>query len=680
MPDPTGKTDSSNRAEFDRDDAEVLRRLAGLQAAVRNLDTISRGVFSSVSWRTGQRLASLLRRFGVRIPVSTAETETARLIGELKKIAEMPDLDRSPEPDDVVLGKHFRLSETVPRRFPAAPPRRPLHWSLAVDTPRELAAQLEDWAHRPVISIVVPVHDTRREWLDALVESVRSQFYPYWQLVLVDDASAKEETREALTAADGDDRIRVIRRESGGGISRATNAGIDEAEGDYVAFADHDDLLEPDALLQVARAIQQTGADIVYTDEDKIDEAGEERFDAHYKPAWSPDLLLSQNYVSHLTVIRRALIGRVGGLNSKFDGSQDHDLLLRCVEHANEIVHVPIALYHWRAVEGSTAREFGEKAYPWEAGRCAVENALARREITGKVELGERPGTYRVTRKVIGNPKVSILIPFRDQPRLLGQCIRSILDRTEYENYEIIGLDNQSEEPATHRLMESLARADDRVRFEHYDHPFNFSAINNFGATLAEGEHLLLLNNDTEVIAFEWLGAMLAHSQREDVGAVGAKLLYPDERIQHAGAILGIGGVAGHSHKFLDNSANGYFSRPHLAQNISAVTGACLMVKKRLYEQLEGLEERYLSVAFNDIDFCIRLREKGLLNVYEPAAVLYHHESISRGYEDSDNKKQRFSTEVKYMQFRHAETLSECDPYFSPNLAPHSESFLPRSP
>ncbi|MEX2500373.1 MAG: glycosyltransferase [Wenzhouxiangellaceae bacterium] len=678
MPDSTRKSDDSDRAESDRDDAEVLRRLAGLQAAVRNLDTISRGVFSSASWRTGQRLANLLRGFGLRIPVSTAETETARLIDELKRIAEMPDLDRAPEPDDVVLGNQFRVSESRPRRYPATPPPRPAHWNLAAETTRKLETQLNRWDTRPMFSIVVPVYNTQAEWVAALVESVQAQFYTRWELLLVDDASRRAETRQALEVAETDPKVRVLRRETGGGISAATNVGIAAAEGDYIAFADHDDLLEPDAMLQIARAIEQTDADIVYSDEDKIDEAGEEKFDPHYKPAWSPDLLLSQNYVSHLTAIRRALIGRVGGLNSEFDGSQDHDLLLRCVEHANEIVHVPIALYHWRAVEGSTAREFGEKSYPWQAGRNAVEKALARREIAGKVELGERPGTYRITRKVLGNPKVSILIPFRDQPRLLEQCVRSILDKTTYANFEIIGLDNQSTEPTTHDVMQKLAESDERVRFECYDHPFNFSAINNFGAGLARGEHLLLLNNDTEVIAPEWLGAMLAHSQREEVGAVGAKLLYPDDRIQHAGVMLGIGGVAGHSHKFVANEANGYFSRPHLAQNISAVTGACLMVRKHLYEELEGLEERYLSVAFNDIDFCIRLREKGLLNIYEPAALLYHHESISRGYEDSDQKKMRFSSEARYMQFRHAVTLAETDPYFSPNFSAHSECFTPR--
>ncbi|MDT8450939.1 MAG: glycosyltransferase, partial [Wenzhouxiangellaceae bacterium] len=620
MPDPTAKPDQSQ--PDDADDAGMRARLASLQALVRNLETISKGVFASASWRVGQRVANLLRRIGMRVPVSTAEAEMQRLIGELKEIAGMPDLDRAPEPDDVVLGKLFRLSETTPRRFPGAPPGRPLHWNLVPDTLNKLAAQLKRWKYRPAISVVVPVHDTKREWLDALVESIQSQFYPHWQLVLVDDASTKPETREALDAAETEDRIRVVRREKSGGISMATNAGIGAAEGDYIAFVDHDDLLEPDALLQVARAIEATGADIVYTDEDKIDEAGEERYDPHYKPAWSPDLLLSQNYVSHLCVIRRELIGKVGGLNSEFDGSQDHDLLLRCSEGASEIVHVPLALYHWRAVEGSTAREFGEKSYPWEAGRRAVEKALARREIAGAVELGDRPGTYRVNREVIGSPKVSILIPFRDQPKLLEQCIRSILDKTEYEHYEIVGLDNQSTYSETRELMRKLAELDARVRFEAFDEPFNFSAINNFGATLAEGDHLLLLNNDTEVISPQWLGAMLAHSQRDEVGAVGAKLLYPDNRIQHAGAILGIGGVAGHSHKYLANESNGYFSRPHLTQNVSAVTGACLMVKKALYQELKGLEERYLAVAFNDIDFCIRLRDKGLLNIYEPAAVL----------------------------------------------------------
>ena len=684
MRDSTRKSDASGhddsgRKDSNRDQSEALHRLAGLQATVRNLDTLSKSVFASLSWRAGQWVANRLQTFGMRMPASTAESEMQRLIGELKEIAELPDLDRAPEPDDVVLGKLFGLSETVPRCFPAAPPQRPLHWNLAAGTARKLAVQLEDWAHPPVISVVVPVRDTRRQWLEALVESVRAQFYPYWQLVLVDDGSTKKETREALAVAEADNRIRVIQRASGGGISTATNTGIGAAGGDYVALVDHDDLLEPDALLQVARAIEATGADIVYTDEDKIEESGEEHYEPHYKPAWSPDLLLSQNYISHLSVIRRALIGEVGGLNSEFDGSQDHDLMLRACEAASEIVHVPIVLYHWRAVEGSTAREFGEKSYPWEAGRCAVEKALSRRKIAGTVELGERPGTYRVIRTVTGNPKVSILIPFRDQPRLLEQCVRSILANTDYRDYEIIGLDNQSEEPATHQLMESLAGADDRVRFEHYDHPFNFAAINNFGAGLARGEHLLLLNNDTEVIVPEWLGAMLAHSQREEVGAVGAKLLYPDARIQHAGAILGIGGVAGHSHKFLDNSANGYFSRPHLAQNVSAVTGACLMVSKMVYDELNGLEERYLPIAFNDIDFCIRLRDKGLLNVYEPAAALYHHESISRGYEDTDDKKQRFSTEVAYMHFRHPVTLGETDPYFNPNLSPHSEGFVPRN-
>lgn len=678
MPDSTDESDDSDREDSGRDDSEALRRLAGFQAAVHNLDVISRSVFASTSWRTGQWGASLLRRVGIRLPASTAELEMQRLIGELKRIAEMPDLDRTPGPDLLILGDRFRVSESLPRRYPALPPPRPAHWNLAGDTIDKLDRQFERWKFRPEISIVVPVHNTRREWLDALLESIEQQFYPHWELVLVDDASTLSETCEVLAVAESMQRVRVVTRETGGGISAATNIGIAKAAGDYIAFVDHDDLLEPDALLQVARAIEQTGAEIIYTDEDKIDEAGEERFDAHYKPAWSPDLLLSQNYVSHLTVIRRTLIDQAGGLNSEFDGSQDHDLLLRCAEHANEIVHVPMALYHWRAVEGSTAREFGEKSYPWEAGRIAVEKALARREISGKAKLGDRPGTYSVSRNVTGSPKVSILIPFRDQPRLLEQCVSSILEHTDYENYEIIGLDNQSEEAATHRLMASLAGSDGRVRFEHYDHPFNFSAINNFGSELAQGEHLLLLNNDTEVIASEWLGAMLAHSQREEVGAVGAKLLYPDDRIQHAGAILGIGGVAGHSHKFLDNSANGYFSRPHLAQNVSAVTGACLMVKTQLYKQVEGLEERYLSVAFNDIDFCIRLREKGLLNIYEPAALLYHHESISRGYEDSDDKKNRFSSEVRYMQFRHAITLSEVDPYFSPNLSPHSEGFLPR--
>ncbi len=623
-------------------------------------------------------MAQQLRRLGLRVPVSTAETEMRRLVGELRELAELPDQDKPPPPDDVLLGRHFRVSISHPRRFPAAPPARPAHWNIADDTHDLLAAQLESWQRRPFISLVVPVHDTRPEWLRELADTFEAQFYPHREMVLVDDGSKNRATRRALVELGKRPAVRIETRVRSGGISQATNQGVAAAEGDYIAFVDHDDLLEPDALLQVARAIEQTDADIIYTDEDKIDEVGEGRYDTHHKPAWSPDLLLAQNYISHLSVIRRELVVEAGGLNPEFDGSQDHDLLLRCAERAGEVIHVPMVLYHWRAVEGSTAREFGEKAYPWEAGRNAVEAALSRRKIPGTVRLGERPGTYRVERDLIGSPRVSILIPFRDRPRLLGQCVRSILNKTVYDNYEIVGLDNQSAQAETLELMRALAESDDRVRFERYDHPFNFSAINNFGAGLAEGEHLILLNNDTEVISPEWLGAMLAQSQRNDVGAVGAKLLYPDNRIQHAGAILGIGGVAGHSHKYLANDANGYFSRPHLTQNISAVTAACLMVKRLLYMEMGGLEEDSLAVAFNDIDFCIRLRERGLLNIFEPTAVLYHHESISRGYEDSEDKQRRFSGETRFMQHAHQSALFECDPYFNPNLNPGSEQFAPR--
>jgi len=656
----------------------ALERLAHLQTVARNIDMMSRGVFASVSWRTGQWVALQLRRVGLRVPVSTAQTEMQRLIAELKELAELPDLDNLPKPDEVVLGQYFRISISRPRRFPAAPPARPAHWALEDGTLDTLNAEFERWKHRPLISVVVPVHDTRAKWLRELIDSYDAQLYPHRELVLVDDGSKSRETRSALTDVDARADVRVEVRAESGGISAATNQGIDVAQGEYIAFVDHDDLLEPDALLQVARAIEQTNADVIYTDEDKIDETGQDRYEPHHKPAWSPELLLAQNYISHLSVIRRALITEAGGLNSALDGSQDHDLLLRCTELANEVVHVPMALYHWRAVQGSTAREFGEKSYPWKAGRKAVEAALARRKISGTVRFGSRAGTYRVDREMVGNPLVSILIPFRDQPKLLNNCVRSILDKTACANYEIVGLDNQSTQPATVALMRELSELDPRVRFEIFDQPFNFSAINNFGAALAQGDHILLLNNDTEVISSDWLSAMLVQSQRDDVGAVGAKLLYPDDRIQHAGAILGIGGVAGHSHKYLSNDANGYFSRPHLAQNVSAVTGACLMIKRSLYTEMGGLDEKSLAVAFNDIDLCIRLRERGLVNIFEPAAVLYHHESISRGYEDSDEKKRRFAEETRFMQHAHRSMLFECDPYFNPNLDPTLERFVSR--
>jgi len=673
MGDPTPKAGDS-----DRDDSEAPGRLGGLQATVRNLDSVSKSVFASASWRWGQRIANLLRRFGMRLPASGAEAETARLIQELEKIADLASANNASRPDDIVLGKRFQVSLSAPRRFPVSPPKRPLDWELKPETLPELEAELSNLKHRPLISVVVPVYNTKREWLEPLISSVKKQFYPDWELVLVDDGSTRSETTRCLHIAESESRTQVIRRPNSGGISAATNTGVEAASGEFIAFADHDDLLEPDALLQVVRAIDRTNADIVYTDEDKITEEGDKFYDQHHKPAWSPDFILVGNYVSHLSVIRKALVYRVGGLRSEFDGSQDHDLLLRCSELTHNIVHVPMVLYRWRAVEGSTAKEFSGKSFAWDAGRSAVADAMSRRNIPATVKKGTWPGTYSITRKLSGEDVVSILIPFKDQPKLLRSCITSILERSKYENFEILGIDNQSVKEETRSVIKDLERSDPRVRFLKFDKPFNFSAINNFAVGHAKGGHVLLLNNDTEVVESCWIEALLAHSVRMEVGAVGGKLLYPDRSIQHAGVLLGIGGVANHSHLGLPENSPGYFARPHLTQNVSAVTGACLMVKKGLYEAAGGLDVENLAVAFNDIDLCLRLRERNLLNVYEPAAVLFHHESKSRGYEDSAEKQARFASEVDYMRRRHSLALLEVDPYFNPNFEQHTTGFILR--
>ncbi len=672
------KPEQTTPGTIDEKDLQSLARLAHLQSVTRDLENLVEAVFASASWSLGQKGAGWLRKLGLRIPPSLAEPETRRLLAELKELAELVDGSRPGNPEDILLGTQFRLSVGKPRRYPVNPPARPADWNVDSSTRQRLAERIAEWPSPPRFSVLVPVYNTKPEWLKATVDSVLAQFYPHWQLCLVDDASTSRTTLKMLQSFSSDERIQVQRRANNGGIVAATNDALTLADGDFIALLDHDDLLEPDALLQCARAIVLTGADLVYSDEDKLSEDGQRYYEPHHKPAWSPDLLLAQNYISHLTVIRRSLVEKVGGLRAGYDGSQDHDLLLRCVEQAREVVHIPMVLYHWRAVQGSTALAFGEKAYPWEAGKRSVADALQRTGTAGTAELGPRPGTYRVKRTVQGSPLVSILIPFRDQPELLQTCLDSILEKTDYPHFEIIGLNNDSAQTKTLNLIEHYRERDQRIRFIDDPRPFNFSAINNLGAQQARGEHLLLLNNDTEVIEGEWLEALLAHSQREEVGAVGAKLLYSNGRIQHAGVILGIVGVAGHSHKNVANDDNGYFSRPHLTQNISAVTGACLMVKRALWEALGGLNEEKLAIAFNDIDFCLRLRAKDLLNIYEPQSLLYHHESISRGFEDSPEKQARFLKETQNMKSLHGRFLLETDPYFNPNLSAYSEIFLSR--
>ncbi|WP_454832133.1 glycosyltransferase family 2 protein [Pseudoxanthomonas wuyuanensis] len=521
---------------------------------------------------------------------------------------------------------------------------------------------------KPLISVLVPVYNTPERWLRRCLDSVLKQAYPHWELCIADDASPAPHVQRVLWEyADRDKRIQVVERGENGHISAASNSALALAKGEYVALLDHDDELRPHALLEIAEAInQQPALEVIYSDEDKIDERGR-RFQPYFKPDWNPQLLLSQNYLCHLTVIRTERVRSVGGFRIGFEGSQDHDLFLRCCRDLpyERIRHIPKVLYHWRAIEGSTALERDAKDYASLAGARAVREHLSSVEGTRVEELPH--GHYRVRWPLPSPaPKVSIIIPTRDKVDLLRKCVESLLEHTRYADFECIVVNNQSSEPPTLRYLHDIA-GHPGIRVLDYNAPFNYSKINNWAAEQARGSVLCLMNNDIEVIANDWLEEMVSHVVRPDTGAVGAMLYYPDGTIQHAGVVLGVGGVANHAYLNQPAGHPGHGARALVAQNLSAVTGACMVVRRQLYFEVGGLEER-LSVAFNDIDFCLRLQEAGYRNVWTPHAQLIHHESATRGSDDSKEKRERFVAEVDFMHARW-DGLLQSDPAYNPNLA-----------
>lgn len=545
---------------------------------------------------------------------------------------------------------------------------------------RPTEAGQSPFPYQPILSVVMPTYNTPERYLRLAIESVLKQSYPCWELCIADDASTAPHVRRILEEyAARDQRIKLVLRPTNGHISAASNSALDLAEGDYVALLDHDDELAEHAFYFVVGALQDQSRlpQIVYTDEDKIDAEGN-RFEPHFKSDWNPDLFFSQNYVSHLGVYRRDLLNRVGGFRQGVEGSQDQDLMLRCLPHVNsdQILHVPKVLYHWRTVEGSTALAQGEKSYTTEAGVKALRDYFSSQGRDNvHVEVGLVPNTYRVRYPIPEPaPLVSLLIPTRDKLEFLEPCVRGILAKSTYTNFEILILDNQSESQETLNWFERVQQEEPRVRVLRYDHPFNFSAINNYGVTQAEGKIIGMINNDIEVISPEWLSEMVSHVCRQEIGCVGAKLYYDDDTIQHAGVILSIGGVGGHSHKYFPRASNGYFTRLKLIQNYSAVTAACLLVRKSVYEEVDGLDEENLKVAFNDVDFCLRVREAGYRNLWTPYAELYHHESKSRGAEDTREKAARFASEVSFMKLKWGEKLLN-DPMYSPHLTKYREDF-----
>ena len=559
----------------------------------------------------------------------------------------------------------IRLSERMePEEVPYGP------W---FETHRIAEAELErqkkqHWDQKPLISIVVPAYRTPEVFLRQMIDSVRAQSYPFWELCIANGSPEEDGMAEVLRQyQELDLRVKVKELKENLGIAENTNAAFAMAGGDFVALLDHDDLLAPNALYEVAkRIVSDPRIDVVYTDEDKVTMELDEHFQPHFKPDFSIDLLRSNNYICHLFVVRRSLVEEIGGFRREYDGAQDYDFIFRCVEKADKIEHIPEILYHWRTHKASTADNPMSKMYAFDAGKRAIEGNLRRCGVEGTVSHTKDLGFYRVEYPVQGSPLVSVIIPNKDHSAMLKQCLDSVFEKTTYQNYEIIIVENNSEEEETFEYYEELKKRSN-VQIVVWEGGFNYSAINNFAVPYANGDFLLFLNNDVEVIEKNWMMWMLGNCQRSEVGIVGAKLYYPDHTIQHAGTIIGIGGIAGHAFLNMPGSRSGYLHKASIQLNLSAVTAACMMMKRSVFEEINGFEER-LSVAFNDVDLCLRTVKAGYLVVYLPFAELCHYESKSRGAEDSEEKIRRFQTEIEFMRNRWIDLLKAGDPYYNKNL------------
>jgi GT2 family glycosyltransferase len=533
--------------------------------------------------------------------------------------------------------------------------------------------------YRPQISIITPVWNTDEKWLRLAIESVLNQVYDNWELCIADGCSTKPHVKKILKEyAKKDSRIKVKFLIENKGIAGNSNEALSLATGEFVTFLDHDDELAPVTLYEIVNLLNKNqDLDFIYSDDDKIDERGK-RKEPFFKPDWSPDMFLSCNYPIHITVIRESLMDIVNGFREGYDGSQDYDLFLRVTERIekNRIAHIQKILYHWRTIVTSAASSIEAKPYAYTAAKKALNDTMIRGSIKIKdITDGYWTGSYRINYEIKGNPKVSIIIPTKDNTMIFKRCIDSILEKTDYENYEIVIVDNQSKEEKTFRYYDKI-KNNSKIKILEYDKPFNFSAINNFAASHVDTEYVLFLNNDTEVISGEWLSAMLEHAQREEVGAVGAKLIFPDGTIQHCGIILGLG-----SHKVAGNpyykypEHHGYFGIIDEVRNYSAVTAACMMLRKGVFEEVGGFNEN-LAIAFNDVDLCLKIREQGYLIVYTPYAKLIHYESLSRGYEDNPEKQARFLKEAEYVRKKWWHVIDKGDPYYNPNLSLDKGDFL----
>ena len=573
--------------------------------------------------------------------------------------------------------KHFGLKEFMNHLFerlePEEVPYGPWyesHRPTEEELDRQRKTVIKDG---PKFSILVPTYMTKETFLRQMIESVKAQTYGNWELCIADASDreypdgAMDVGRIAMSYAEADQRIKYKKLTENVSISANTNRAFLMAEGDYIALLDHDDLLAPQALYRMAEAIKAQGADMLYSDEDKVTEDLKKHFQPHFKPEFNLDLLRTNNYITHLLVVKRTLAEEAGLLRDEMNGAQDYDFIFRCSEKAEKIVRIPEILYHWRTSETSTADNPMSKQYAYDAGARAIAENLERTGTIGTVEKLPDFGFYRVRYPVQGNPLVSVIIPNKDHAGMLRKCVESVF-ANDYPNVEIIIVENNSTEQETYAYYKELSK-DPRVHLVRWKKGFNYSAINNYGARFAKGEYLLLLNNDVRAeISTDWLTEMLGVCQRKDVGAVGARLYYPNNKIQHAGIVIGIGGVAGAMFVDLPRGRGGYMHKAAVMQDLSAVTAACMLVKREAFRAAGGFTEE-LAVAFNDVDLCLKIGQLGYRIVYDPFAELYHDESRTRGAEDTPEKIKRFQSEIEYMRVHWLDIIKNGDPNYNPNLS-----------
>ncbi len=618
---------------------------------------------SSIIWRTARKAKFILNE-RILLPVSLARSalRLIRRVGFREGVRQ--GASKARRTLEITLGKP--VSERHPLKTA---------YEIWLETKTEKVASFPRSAtgQQPLISIVMPVYNVDPGVLQRAIGSVIAQTYKNWELCIADDASTNKKTRQFLEQLD-DEKVRIIFLKENQNISGASNEAAKLASGAYIALLDNDDELAPNALEEVVNTAVTTDAQIIYSDEDFIRVDGRLDF-PHFKPDYSPDLLLSHNYITHFLILRKSLFDQINGFRTGYDGAQDYDLLLRAVEQTDKIFHVRKPLYHWRMSKQSTSLNPTVKPEAHDNARNALREALSRRGIEGSVEDGNLPHFFRVKRRLVSTPLISIIVPFRDKPDLLSDCLTTILDRSTYPEFEILGVSNDTLTVTTYDVMNHFQKKDTRVRFIEHNVPFNFSHIVNRGVNEANGDHVVLLNNDIEIITPDWLESLLEHSQRPEVAAVGAKLYYPNNTIQHAGIMIGLGGYAGHAHKHFPAASNGYFNRLNVIQNVSAVTGALMMIERGIYDELGGFDEESFGIAYNDVDFCLRATAQGYLNVFTPYVEAYHHESISRGYEDTKEKIARFEIEKENLRERYHDLIHVGDRYYNPNFDQGRDDF-----